>query len=145
MNTSQQDYLTTQVMTATPQQLQLLLVEGALRLIQQTRKLWKDGDNYQASETLIRCQQVVAEMIAGLNINDEPELVKKMVAVYMFVYTALVEANFLRSEAKLDDAVRVLEIERGTWRMASEHARKAPHVSFPNHEHVSEGGLSFTA
>ena len=38
-----------------------------------------------------------------------------MAAVYAFIFRRLVEAGYRQDEAKLADAIRLLEIERQTW------------------------------
>jgi len=42
--------------------------------------------------------------------------VRKVAAVYLFIFRSLMEANFQRDEGKLDDALKVLRVERETWR-----------------------------
>ncbi len=43
------------------------------------------------------------------------ELTDRVAAVYAFIFRRLVEAGYRRDEAKLADAIRLLEIERETW------------------------------
>jgi flagellar protein FliS len=111
-----ESYLVTEVLTSTPQKLQLLLIEGAIRAIERTRQKWRAGDDEQAAESLIRAQEIVAQMLAGLNTDVDPELVKKVAAVYVYIFRSLVDSHLERDEKRLDDALRVLEVERGTWR-----------------------------
>ncbi len=111
-----ESYLVTEVMTSTPQKLQLMLVEGAIRAIERGRQKWRSGEDERACEALIRAQEIVGQMLDGLDAEIDPELVNKVAAVYLFVFRSIVEANYRHDEKKLDDALRVLEIERGTWR-----------------------------
>ncbi len=111
-----ENYLVTEVLTATPQKLHLMLVEAAIRAGQQARQHWRSGENEAAGEALIRAQEIMSELVAGLNREVDPDLVRRVASVYLFIYRSLMEANFLRDERKLDDALRVLEIERQTWR-----------------------------
>jgi flagellar protein FliS len=115
-----ENYLVTEVLTATPQKLHLMLVEAAIRAGQQARQHWRAGENEAASEALIRAQEIMSELVAGLNREVDPGLVRRVASVYLFVYRSLMEANFLRDEDKLADALRVLEIERQTWRSVCE-------------------------
>ena len=111
------NYLATEVLTATPQKLQLMLIEAAIRLGQQTLVEWQAGREEQAAESLVRCQQIVTELICGLNPEKDADLVRRMGGVYLFVFRSLIAAHVERSEAKLGDALRVLEVERETWQM----------------------------
>ena len=114
-SSARENYLVTEVMTATPQKLQLMLIDAAIRSARQARKHWQDSNHEQAREGLIHAQEILGEMLAGLNREVAPELVNNLAGVYMFVFRALVEANHQHDEKKLDDALRILEIERETW------------------------------
>lgn len=116
MQTSaRENYLVTQTLTAPPQKLQLMLIEGAIRAARLARQMWQSGDAAAASEALIRAQEIVSSLMAGLKPDVAPDLVRRVAAVYAFVHRRLIEANLRHDEAKLDDAVRVLQEERKTW------------------------------
>jgi flagellar secretion chaperone FliS len=115
-----ESYLVTEVMTSTPQKLQLMLIEGAMRSIERARRCWRSGDNDQACESIICAQKIVGQMLGALDRDVAPELVNKVAAVYVFIFRGLVDVNLSRDEKKLDDVQRVLEIERGTWRQVCE-------------------------
>ena len=108
-------YLEMEVTTATPQKRQLMLVEGAIRLIERTRHHWKAGQDDRACESLMRAQQIVTELLSALNHEVAPELTGRVAALYVFVFRALVDASLRGDEAKLDEALRVLEPLREAW------------------------------
>lgn len=109
-------YLETEVMTAPPQKLHLMLIEGAIRTTQKGKELMLADEHEEACETLIRAQRIVTEMLTGLNRDADAALARKFAAVYLFVFRSLMEANARRNPDKLDDALRVLRVERETWR-----------------------------
>ncbi len=108
-------YLATEVMTAPPQKLHLMLIEGAIRFAEKARQQRRAGEHEAACEALIRAQQIVAQILSGLNPAAAPTLVAKVAAVYVFAYRSLVEAGIARDETKLDGAIQALEAERTTW------------------------------
>jgi flagellar secretion chaperone FliS len=110
------DYLHTEVTTATPQKLQLMLIEAALRSALQARQHWAAGQDNAACLSLIRGQDILAELQAVLKPHAEETLVGDVAAIYLYIYRSLVQANLDRSHAHLDNAIRVLEVERETWR-----------------------------
>ncbi len=112
---AQENYLTTEVMTATPQRLQLILVEAAIRSCEQARRCWAANQTEQACEALIHAESIVTELLARLNQEGDPEMAKRIASVYLFVFRSLVDANLKHDETKLKDAIRVLETERETW------------------------------
>jgi flagellar secretion chaperone FliS len=121
MHSSAHDsYLVTEVTTAPPQKLQLMLIEAAIRFAQRARLKWQSGENDQALEALVRAQRILGEMLSSLDREVDPGLVGKVASVYLFVFRRLVAANAKRDQQDLDDAIRVLEVERETWRLVCE-------------------------
>ena len=60
-------YLETEVLTATPQRLHLLLIEAAMRFAERARRHWREGNREKAFQSLILAQDAVAKMLNGLN------------------------------------------------------------------------------
>lgn len=104
-----------EILTAPPQRLHLLLVEAAIRFTERTKHLWQQNQHDAGFESLLRAQQIVSEILAGIKITDEFPLARKVAAIYTFIYRSLVQAGFSREERYLDDALRVLHIQRDTW------------------------------
>jgi flagellar protein FliS len=117
MDSSPRDaYLVGQVMTAPPQRLHLMLIDGAIRMVHKARRHWAAREDDQAGEAILRAQEIVGEMLAGFRRDVEPELVRRVAAVYLVIYRALMQASLRRDETRLADALKVLEAERETWR-----------------------------
>jgi flagellar protein FliS len=113
-------YLSSEILGATPQKLHLALIEAIIRAVRQGQRHWQSGENGNACAVLIHAQQMVCEILGGFNREAFPELVQRMSALYTFVFRLLVDGNRRRDAQKLDDALRILEIERGTWRAVCE-------------------------
>jgi flagellar secretion chaperone FliS len=108
-------YLTTEVFTAPPQKLQLMLIEMAIRLIARAKQQLRGQEFTEACMSLLNAQQITDQLIAGVNREASPELADRVLAIYDFIARRLREANTDRDEKKLDDIARILEIERTTW------------------------------
>ncbi len=119
-------YLETEVLTATPQKLHLLLIEAAMRFAERARRHWRDGNREKAFENLILAQKAVTQMLHGLNLQTPSPLVQEVASVYNFIFRTLVNANRRHDERKLDDAMRVLSVERETWRLVCQQAVEPP-------------------
>jgi flagellar protein FliS len=132
MDDSSSQYLESQVMTATPQKLRLLLIEGAIRYARQTLELWELQQPELAVESLIRCRAVIRELLSGIHI-EHSDLTRKVAAVYLFLLKCLTEAHMTRDREPVLDTIRVLEVERETWRLVCE---KMPHAPVPTEEFV---------
>ena len=112
-----ESYLVTEVMTATPQKLQLMLIEAAIRSAERARRHWRENENEPAFHCLLRSQQILGEMTSSLDYESQSDFVKNVAGVYLFIFRSLMEAASNRDEKKLDDALRVLNVERETWRL----------------------------
>lgn len=119
-------YFDTQVLTAPPQKLQLMLIDGALRYARQAADHWREGRIYEGGEALIGCQRIVTELLRGLKPDVAPSLVENVSNIYGFVFRTLVEAGMRRDADKLAEATRLLDIERETWRQVCERLSSQP-------------------
>lgn len=117
---AQQNYLLAEVSTATPQKLQLLLVEAAIKNIYRTKQAWKEQKFDAAIESLARAQDIVAEILCSLDVEGNPDIAKKLASIYLFIFRRLAESGMSSDEEKLEDALRVLNAERETWRQVCE-------------------------
>jgi flagellar protein FliS len=110
-----QQYLRTKVLTATPEQLQLMLYDGALRFGDQA-KVALEQKKYEESFNLIsRVQKILAELSASLKHDVYPELCTKLAALYNYAYRHLIDANVNHDVAALDEAMAILRYQRETW------------------------------
>ncbi|HJT33366.1 MAG TPA: flagellar export chaperone FliS [Pirellulales bacterium] len=131
-NKPRDTYFETQVLTATPQKLQLMLLEGALRYGRQAADHWREGRIYEGGEAVIGCQRIVTELLRALKPELAPALVENVSSVYRFVFRTLVEAGMKRDAGKLAEAMRLLEIERETWRQVCERLATQGNVPAPH-------------
>ena len=116
-NQPAQNYLRTKVFTATPEQLQLMLYDGAITFSEQAKLALQEKKYDQSHELLTRTQRIIAEMISSLKHDLAPELCGKLSALYNFVYRKLIEANVDHTIAPLDEALGILRYQRQTWAM----------------------------
>jgi flagellar protein FliS len=118
-------YLETQILTAPPQKLRLMLIEGCLRSAQHARAARLAGDSGDVSLRLDRARDIVTELIAGIRQGAHP-LNETTRAIYAFIFKSLSEAQLLGGVKPIDDAIRVLEEERQTWALVCERETETP-------------------
>ena len=143
------EYLKSAVMTATPEKLQLMLYDGAIRFGRQAREALAARNFEMSCEKLLRAQQIVTALEDGLRPEVNAELCRQMAELYHFVYARLVEANTRHDVALLDEALQILEHQRETWRLLIEKSREtvATSSSKPasNMDRAVESGFCFQA
>ena len=134
MDNVKNEYLRDAVMTATPEQLQLMLYDGAIRFTKKgiegvRQKKWED-----AFDGFNRAQKIILEMLNALNYDVDRQLCTKMASLYHFIYRKLVEAGVDRNPATGEEALQQLEYQRETWVLLMEKLRQegASHVLSPS-------------
>jgi len=142
-------YLRDAVMTATPEQLQLMLYDGAIRMALQARDAIERRDFETSFNKLSRAQSIVLEMQNGLNYEVNRPLCERMAAIYNFIYRKLIDANVGRNVADIDDALKVLRVERETWQILVDkvnHLRDGDEIaSSPASAFNSDASAGFSA
>jgi flagellar protein FliS len=133
-------YLKTQVMTARPEQLTLMLFDGAIRFSEKAKRCIEQTDFEGSFHALTRAEQIVMELLSGLRPESQPEVCRRQAGLYLFVYSKLVETNMSRAPAPLDDALRVLGILRETWLMLMEKLTPTDGPETPSGETVHAAG-----
>lgn len=146
-------YLETAILSATPQRLRLLLLDGALRFAHQAIQQWEHDENEAASESLDRCQAIIAELLAAIRTDrascerivdgiqrqrplapEERErelesllrISRTTAGVCLFLFRELSEAQIERSREKISNVIRVLQVERDTAQAVCEELADAP-------------------
>lgn len=113
-------YLRSKVMSAAPEELRLMLLDGALRFAHQARA-GLESRNYDLSYSgFTQCRAIVMELITSMNEAAAPELTDKVKSLYTFFYSELIAASFERDIPRLDKVIELLEYERETWAMLIE-------------------------
>jgi flagellar protein FliS len=143
-----QSYLRTKVLTATPEQLQLMLFDGAIRFGEQARLALEKKNFEQSCHLLTRAQKIIHELNCSLKPDVDPKLCGHLAALYNFVYRKLVDANLHRTIKSLDEALAILKYQRDTWILLLEQlgkqkaSRAAQNVDVPAPDPRMEATIS---
>lgn len=135
-------YLRDAVLTASSEQLQLMLYDGAIRFSLQARDALERKDFETSYEKLTRAQRIITEMQSGLRHDVNRELCERVASVYNFLYSKLIEACTKRDIGAIDDALRVLRIERETWQILVDKVNKAGRIADDDNAAQSDKGAS---
>jgi flagellar protein FliS len=115
MEHASNEYLRNAVLTASPEQLHLMLYDGAIRFTRQgvdgvEKKNWEAAFN-----GFSRAQKIVLELLHSLNYDVDRALCSRMAGLYNFIYRKLVDASVERSVPLAREALKLLEYQRQTW------------------------------
>lgn len=110
-----QAYREASVMTASPEQLVVMLYDAAGRFLRQAEAAMTGGGTWlQASEKLSRAEAIIDELMATLDM-DAGEIAERLQALYVFCKTHLIEARLERDPDRVDQVARLLAELRGAW------------------------------
>jgi flagellar secretion chaperone FliS len=117
MNQRAQAYLRTKVMTASPVELRLMLVDGAIRFAGQCQEGLSNRNFEQAFEGSRQCRAILTELLSGLRSDQDPVLCQRLNSLYTFLISRMMEAMAEKNPQLIDSVVDLLSYERETWQM----------------------------
>jgi len=113
-------YLSTQILTASPYRLHLMVVEGAVRSARLGAEAMESDDIETAHSALSKSRDFVSELIGGLSEEYDQDLSTRMKQLFFFAYVNLAEGERERDEKKIQEALKVLTGHLETWRELGE-------------------------
>jgi len=108
-------YLRNRVLAASPEELRLMLLEGAIKFCRQGREACAKGDFEAQYAGVTQCRNIIFELLTSLRPDLDPQIAGNLKALYSFLYTHLTEASHERDLPKFDKVAELLEFERETW------------------------------
>jgi len=114
-------YKRQQVLTATPEQLTLMLYNGCLKFIGEGIEA-VNGKKYEdANTSLQKAQRIISEF--RLTLNMDYEISHQLFPLYNYVYDRLVEGNMKSDTVPLEEAKEIITELRDAWVGAMKKAR----------------------
>lgn len=113
-------YLRTKVLTAGPEELRLMLLDGAIRFARQGKQGLVDNDPEASFTGITNCRNIIVELMTSIGAGVDPELALNLKNLYSFMFTELTEANLEKDTKRLDAVIELIEYERETWVMLME-------------------------
>jgi flagellar secretion chaperone FliS len=117
-------YLTTTVYSASPEQLMLMLYDGAIRFISLAIK---EVDNHQIDKRtyyINKTTAIVSEFSATLDHKRNAKLTGDLDALYSYMLSRMQEANLKNDAEPLIEVKKLLTDLRDTWSQAIEINKK---------------------
>ncbi|HBS28237.1 MAG TPA: flagellar export chaperone FliS [Phycisphaerales bacterium] len=117
-------YFRTKVLTARPEELRLMLLEGSLRFMRDAREGMGARDYERMFEGISSARNIVVELMTSLRHDIAPDLCARMDSLYNYMFRRLTEASFEKDASKLDEVISLMDYERETWTMVIEKAAR---------------------
>jgi flagellar protein FliS len=111
---AQQAYQQNSIMSASPEQLVVMLYDGALRFLGQAGAAMREGSVPVANGRLRRAEAILDELIATLD-HSAGEIAGQLESIYVFCRQHLVEAQLEQDATRVDAVMRLLGDLRESW------------------------------
>lgn len=112
-------YLRTQVETASPGQLIVLLYDGAIRFMHRAIEGFDIGNPSERIETinnnLLRAQDIIAELTACLDMEAGGEIAANLFRLYEYMHHRLTHANVKKTAEPIREIVALMEDLKEAW------------------------------
>ena len=116
------------IFTATPQELTLMLYNGAIKFIRQGEQFLENGEYENANNAILRAQDIVNELSQTLNMKYE--ISNNFKTLYNYILSKLIEGNMNKEAEPLREAAHLITEFRNTWQQAMKLARiQEPKIS----------------
>jgi len=119
-------YKNQQIMTASPEELTLLLYNGALRFVTESIITMEQGDMQQSHNANLRAQDIVREFMYTLDMKYE--ISKTWLPLYEYIAHCLIQGNIKKDKEQLLQAKSVLAELREAWIGAMKQTRMSKAV-----------------
>lgn len=124
-------YRKTQIETASPEALILMLYDGAIRFIGQAEIAFEEKNIEQTSNLLLRIQAIFAELMTALDKEKGGEIAVNLERLYVFFLEKLGEANVKKDPAPMLEIKPLIQNLRNTWEQAMQKHQSSPQVNNP--------------
>jgi flagellar secretion chaperone FliS len=121
-----QQYQNTQIQTASTGDLILLLYDGAIRFLNRAVLGIEEKRLDAAHADIVRGQDIVLELMTGLDFERGGELAVNLRELYLFMYQTLLQANLKKDVEKIHTVIRLLDNVRGAWQVVVRGEAAAP-------------------
>lgn len=114
-------YQQNSVMTASSEELTLMLYNGAIKFIKQAKIFINEKQMENAHKSIVRAEDIIAEL--NITLNMDYEISENLRSLYTFILDRLTDANVQKSTDVLNEILPLVEDLRDTWQQAMKQAK----------------------
>ena len=111
----QNQYLKTQVETASREQLVVMLFDGIVRFTEQARKAIEDNEIENVHHRLMRAQAIIMELIYTIDRDKGGQIANNLLSLHAYAFNCLIVANMKKDVSKIDEGQKIYRGLREGW------------------------------
>ena len=113
-------YQTSNITTATPEKLMILLFDGAIQFLQKAKKAISESNYKERSENIDGARKIIRELMRTIDLENGNDVSKQLFKLYNRMAMNLIKANVQRNSAKIDEVIEDLTNIRWGFQKAIE-------------------------
>ncbi|MDD3149619.1 MAG: flagellar export chaperone FliS [Candidatus Gastranaerophilales bacterium] len=117
-------YQQTQVQTASPEKLLIMLFNGAIQFLNKAKISIENKNIEETHNNLIGAQKIIIEFMNTLDVAKGGEVAQNLYNLYEYLYTKLVHANLKKDITAIEEVLNHLKDLKNTWEEAIKIASK---------------------
>lgn len=98
-------YQTSNIATATPEKLMILLFDGALQFLQKAKSAIAENNIKDRAENIDGARKILRELMRTIDLENGNDVSKSLFRLYNKMIMNLVKANVQRNAAKIDEVI----------------------------------------
>lgn len=110
------NYKQNSIMTASPEELVVMMFKGLEKYIRQGKLYIGDRDCENANKAILKAQDIIYELMASLNMNEE--ISGQLFSLYEYMINSLMEGNIAKDTGKLEEVLDIATGLRESWEKA---------------------------
>lgn len=122
MNNPYKQYKQNSVTIATPEELTLMLYNGAIKFTKLAQINMETKNIEETNTNLVKSQNIINEL--NMTLNMKYQVSKELRSLYVFLRGRLIDANLQKDTEILEEIVPIMEEMRDTWKQAMEVAKQ---------------------
>ncbi|PKK91997.1 MAG: flagellar export chaperone FliS [Candidatus Wallbacteria bacterium HGW-Wallbacteria-1] len=137
------NYKQTQITTASPGRLVILMYDGCIRFLNQAKAGIREKRLDMANNNIVRTQKILNELSLVLDMEKGGEIAKNLWRLYDYMVYRLIDINIKKDEEAIDEIIVMLEQLRDAWtQVISQERGIAPGGNQPGFEGMASLDIS---
>lgn len=129
MNPYIKEYKKTQIETATPEKILIMLYDGAIQYLNVAKAAIESdkktpGRIQKVHDNIMASQRIITEFMNTLDMDIGGEVAQNLYDLYSYLYRRLVQANIKKDADMVEEVLRHLKGLRDTWIQAIDIAQR---------------------
>ena len=118
MNPYLKQYQRTEVETATPEKVLILLYDGAIQFLNKALIALDERNISEIHNNLVGAEHILLEFMNTLDFEQGGDFAIRLNALYQYLYNRLVDANMKKDKEPVKEVLEFLVDLRATWKQA---------------------------